>query len=831
MDLFRFGRPCVEIGLRLPHHLCRSDADDRAVHAAGAADRAPRQEPEHHLDRRLHRRALRQTAVGRGAGRADRDCRDDSLYRAAAESGVGDVRHRLPACRAAFHADNARRYRAADRIGDGGFRDPVRHPAHRRDRASGRADARDRDRVHRQARGLPRGRAVRDLLDVWRSRRPVLARAEPARYSGRADHRAEFLDRDRDDAALDGCDPPVAAAVPCHSGGEPFGSRDQARALAVPALSRADQSVRGADRACGPLDLPARQGRQRHVRAGPAAVGRCIVLHDRGLHRWPLGGHCDGDCGIGRARHHGVERSRGAVLPQAAVGAGDRRGRRRRIAAADSQDCDLPHPGAGLSVLPLGRRRAACRHRPSVLCRGRAACAGVFRRPVLAPGHRPRRHRRTDRRNHRVVLYAAVAERGRQRACQSFGAERRPVRNLVPAADRVVRPRRAAACAWRVLESCAQHHRLYRLLAEPRTRSDRARAGRSVRARFCARAEFPAVALGGDRERTHHGGGALYRAGAHALVLRELRRRQTHRPVARQFRRFPAAAACRTSLGFGDRRGIVASRAVAAAAQAHGVHPRGAPAARRCQCGDPLQPRNPADRAGARQRRHRGVRQGTATDLLEPHLRRNPRPAARHDRHWYADGRDPAASCRTRRLRPRRYRGAGGRTHEALLHRLGAFHRAFRGARPRARSARQPDAGRRHRHDLHRCDAELRGGRGAGAAGPRAHHAIDAAERGTGARQGRCRGGQYLQDAIPRSRQSRHPAAAQCRAALCDVAGGASWPGARAWRGRPAGRQHRCVARCRGGNSWRAARHFAARHRGDEAGNQFIPARRGDASA
>ena len=62
------------------------------------AHRAARQSAEHHLDRRLHRRALRQAAGGGRDRRADRDRRHDSLYRAAAQSGVGVARHHSPAC-------------------------------------------------------------------------------------------------------------------------------------------------------------------------------------------------------------------------------------------------------------------------------------------------------------------------------------------------------------------------------------------------------------------------------------------------------------------------------------------------------------------------------------------------------------------------------------------------------------------------------------------------------------------------------------------------------------------------------------------------------------
>ena len=76
--------------------------------------------------------------------------------------------------------------------------------------------------------------------------------------------------------------------------------------------------------------------------------------------------------------------------------------------------------------------------------------------------------------------------------------------------------------------------------------------------------------------------------------------------------RFPAGPPCRARSGFGDRRSIVAARPVTPAAKAHGLDQSGAQAARRRQRSDPVQPRNPADRARPRAGRHRGVRQGPA---------------------------------------------------------------------------------------------------------------------------------------------------------------------------------------------------------------------------
>ena len=93
LDLLRLGRLGLAHRLRLPHHLYRPDADGRAVLAAAGAHRAARQGAEHHLDRRLHRRALRQAPGRRRDGRADRHRRHHPLHRLAAQSGFVLARH------------------------------------------------------------------------------------------------------------------------------------------------------------------------------------------------------------------------------------------------------------------------------------------------------------------------------------------------------------------------------------------------------------------------------------------------------------------------------------------------------------------------------------------------------------------------------------------------------------------------------------------------------------------------------------------------------------------------------------------------------------------
>ena len=165
LDVLRLGRARLAQRLRLPHHLCRPDHHDRARLAADRPYRAARQDAEHHLDRRLHRGALRQAPGGRRDRGADRDRRLHSLYRAAAQGGLVLARHHPhPSRRDHRHgAAGARRHRAVRRARDGGLRGAVRHAPHRRDRASGRPDPGDRDRIPDQAGRLRHRRRVRHL--------------------------------------------------------------------------------------------------------------------------------------------------------------------------------------------------------------------------------------------------------------------------------------------------------------------------------------------------------------------------------------------------------------------------------------------------------------------------------------------------------------------------------------------------------------------------------------------------------------------------------------------------------------------------------------------
>ena len=224
-----------------------------------------------------------------------------------------------------------------------------------------------------------------------------------------------------------------------------------------------------------------------------------------------------------------------------------------------------------------------------------------------------------------------------------------------------VRPRSAAAGARRPAQPLRQFGAFYRRRVRAAPDRDRTRAGGRVRAVDARpdRAEFPAAPRRGQHRGIDLDHRPLSRRGAHPRIVRELRRVAAHQPRAAGRGRLPAAAIRRISVGVGDRRGVVAARAVAVAAPAHGVDQGRAQAPRRRQRRDPLQPRNPADRARSRAPGHRRVRQGFVAGLLEPAIRRNLRSAARPHPHRHRARRNSPphrAAQRARHQRPRRRR-------------------------------------------------------------------------------------------------------------------------------------------------------------------------------
>ena len=137
-------------------------------------------------------------------------------------------------------------------------------------------------------------------------------------------------------------------------------------------------------------------------------------------------------------------------------------------------------------------------------------------------------------------------------------------------------------------------------------------------------------------------------------VIRSVRERQPSRAGARHAGGFPAAAPCRASDRVRDRRRIGAAGDVAVAAQAHGVGQDGPEAAGRCACSLALQPGDPADRAQSRAAGHRRLQPREPADLLEPPVRRDPRPAAALDpgrRHARGNSRQHQAEGRAHRQR------------------------------------------------------------------------------------------------------------------------------------------------------------------------------------
>ena len=544
---------------------------------------------------------------------------------------------------------------------------------------------------------------------------------------------------------------------------------------------------------------------------------------------------------IGRARHHGVERHRHAAGAAAARGAD-------HAAASDVGALLLTvrrlaifaHPAARLPLLPLGRRRAARRHRPAVLRRHRAARAGLLRRPDLAARHRARRDRRHDRRHPGLGLYAAAAELRRRRHRRPAHPRRRPVGHRRAAAAGAVRPRPAAAGARRGLEPC-------RSTSSPMSASRCARAPTSIerlqadvfvpsRSR-ADDAELPAVALVGDGRGTDRDGRPLSRRGAHP------HRRSRASPRTRRISLEPKDEADFQLLRYAEH--LLAS-AIGAASS-------------RLVLSLLLRKRTVSTKAALKllddanaaihynreilQTALDHVRQGIAVfdkDLqlicwnrqfgeildLPPELTRVGIGARR----------DPAlqrrAAARSARARSTTW-CASGSTRYVVRQR--AVPRALPRARPGRRGARQPHAGRRHRHHLSptsrraskrpkRWSAPTKRWSAACASAPTELTRLNA-ELGRAkaeAEEANISKTRFLAAASHDILQPLNAARLYVTSLVERQGGGED---------APAGRQRRCLARSGRGNPRRAARHLAARHRRDAAGTRQLPHRRTAAPA
>ena len=349
---------------------------------------------------------------------------------------------------------------------------------------------------------------------------------------------------------------------------------------------------------------------------------------------------------------------------------------------------------------------------------------------------------------------------------------------------------------------------------------------------------FRLLALVGHGRGTDHDGRALSRRGAHAHSSFESfagSRRISLRPDAEadfQLLRY-AEHLLASAIGAASSRLVLSlllrKRTVSTKARAQ--------AARRRQRRDPLQPRNPADRARPCAPGHRGVRQGPAADLLEPAVRRNPRPAAdispasavaldeilrvqrRAAARWTEPGRARARRCTnvTCAICPR----------EPFLERF-----AERGLVVEVRANRMPDGG------IVTTFTDITPSVEAAEALERANETLERRVRERtaeltrlNAELGRAKGDAEEAN-ISKTRflaAASHDILQPLNAARLYVTSLVERRGRP--RRRPAGQQHRCLARSGRGDSRRAARHFAARHRRHEAGNRFVPHRRAAAPA
>ena len=314
---------------------------------------------------------------------------------------------------------------------------------------------------------------------------------------------------------------------------------------------------------------------------------------------------------------------------------GPRRARRpegfRRLPAQGSPLCDLRHHGDGLFLLSRARQYPIGGDRPVVLRGHRAACAGVFRRPVLAARDRARRDGRacwSALRCGSIRCFFRASWTAIPRACCCCSTARSASRRCVrkPCSAPICRRCCTARCGvlslnlltYVVLSLARQPSSIERLQADlfvPTALAPIAPTFRRWRTTVTVQDIQSTVAQYLGPERARHSFEAF-------AVTHHVRARTGSAG------RLRVAAACRASDRIVDRGGVLASGDVAVAAQAHRLRQGRAQAARRLPRRAAFQPRDIADRAEPCAAGHRRVRPGSAADLLKPAVRRNSRAAA-----------------------------------------------------------------------------------------------------------------------------------------------------------------------------------------------------------
>ncbi len=166
VDVLRRGRQRDHLGLELLRHLPRADP---AVRAGAAPDRAHdphRQGPEHHLDRRLHRLAVRQVAAARrGSGPDCADCRHP-LRGTAVQGGCDEHPGAVRRVGRRSFAVDPRRHRLLGCGDAGAVFHPVRDTTDRCNRTPSRHDAGGCPGVDGEADCLRRRRHLRGMAAV-----------------------------------------------------------------------------------------------------------------------------------------------------------------------------------------------------------------------------------------------------------------------------------------------------------------------------------------------------------------------------------------------------------------------------------------------------------------------------------------------------------------------------------------------------------------------------------------------------------------------------------------------------------------------------------------